>query len=56
MNVDSLRYQHSPRHLDPDAGLLRPQLAAAEQPPIEVGKPLRVGTAPGDAHQPRWAD
>jgi hypothetical protein len=44
ITVDPLRYQHTPRHLDPDTGLLCPQLVIAEQPPVEVGKPLRVKT------------
>ncbi len=56
MSVDLLRYQHSPGDLDPNAGLPRPQLAATEQRPVEVGEPLRVGTVQRDPHQPRGAD
>ena len=48
--VDLLSYQHSPGYLDRDAGLLRPQLAASEQPQVEVGKPLRVRTIQRDGH------
>ena len=31
ISVDLLRHQYRARHLDPDAGLLRPQLAATER-------------------------
>jgi hypothetical protein len=56
MPVDPLRYEYRPGHLDPDAGLLRPQLAATEQAQVEVCKLQGVGTVQRDAHQSRRAD
>lgn len=38
VTVDLLGNQHSSGHLDRDAGLLRPQLAAPEQAQVEVGR------------------